>query len=237
MKTIAMYSIQPVLAEGLRNLLEDVDGVCFSEFYPDADLMQARFQESGAPDVLVIDMTASLSLPALSRLSEAAPRTAIVLWLETAAVEFATQALQMGVRGVLLKNARLEMHAECLRDVAAGRLWVQSEIGNKLLSAKQTNLTRRERQLMVLLAQGLKNKQIAWQLQITEGTVKVYLSHLFRKVGVGDRFELALLALRNMVPDQGGALEAPAPAEGCFTAFTMPRMIASTSPRPVAYGS
>jgi DNA-binding CsgD family transcriptional regulator len=58
-------------------------------------------------------------------------------------------------------------------------------------------LTRREGQLVMLLSQGLKNKEISAALSISEGTVKVYLSRLFQKVGAKDRFELALYGLRN----------------------------------------
>jgi DNA-binding CsgD family transcriptional regulator len=72
-------------------------------------------------------------------------------------------------------------------------------------------LTKRESQLVALLSQGLKNKEIASTLQISEGTVKVYLSRLFQKVGVKDRFELALYGLKNLqnmagdAPGDGGA--------------------------------
>jgi DNA-binding CsgD family transcriptional regulator len=68
-------------------------------------------------------------------------------------------------------------------------------------------LTKRESQLVSLLSQGLKNKEIATTLTISEGTVKVYLSRLFQKVGVKDRFELALYGLRNLQNMSG---EAPA---------------------------
>jgi DNA-binding CsgD family transcriptional regulator len=60
------------------------------------------------------------------------------------------------------------------------------------------SLTQREGQLVTLLSQGLKNKEIATTLMISEGTVKVYLSRLFQKVGVKDRFELALFGLKNL---------------------------------------
>src|SRR6185503_15843601 len=63
-------------------------------------------------------------------------------------------------------------------------------------------LTQREGQLVSLLSQGLKNKEIAVTLMIGEGTVKVYLSRLFRKVGVKDRFELALFGLKNLTTGQ-----------------------------------
>ena len=63
-------------------------------------------------------------------------------------------------------------------------------------------LTQREGQLVSLLSQGLKNKEIATTLMISEGTVKVYLSRLFQKVGVKDRFELALFGLKNLTTGQ-----------------------------------
>jgi DNA-binding NarL/FixJ family response regulator len=206
MKNIAMYCSHPILVAGLRNLVEQIPGFVFSAAWPKEDSVTDEACRTGSPDVFVVDVTPAVTLSALHCLKESAPGVAIVLWLDSIAIEYAIQALQMGIQGIVLKTAPLESHLECLRQVAAGHIWIQNEISNKLLSTKQTNLTRRERQLMGLLAQGLKNKQIAWQLQISEGTVKVYLSHLFRKVGVSDRFELALLALRNMVPEQGEAL-------------------------------
>src|SRR5208283_3565117 len=69
------------------------------------------------------------------------------------------------------------------------------------LSAKMIALTKREGQLVTLLSQGLKNKEIATALSISEGTVKVYMSRLFQKLGVKDRFELALYGLKNLAPD------------------------------------
>ena len=74
------------------------------------------------------------------------------------------------------------------------------------MSARRYALTRREGQLVTLLSQGLKNKEITTALGISEGTVKVCLSRLFQKLGVKDRFELALYGLKNLTPG-GGSLE------------------------------
>jgi len=68
-------------------------------------------------------------------------------------------------------------------------------------------LTGREGQLVALIAQGLKNKELAYALGITEGTVKVYLSRVFKKLGVNDRFDLALYAIRNVVTGQNAGAE------------------------------
>ena len=77
----------------------------------------------------------------------------------------------------------------------------------QLLLTKRVSLTGREGQLVALIAQGLKNKELAYALGITEGTVKVYLSRVFKKLGVNDRFDLALYAIRNVVTGQNAGAE------------------------------
>ena len=84
----------------------------------------------------------------------------------------------------------------------AGELWFEKALTDSFLCARRVALTQREGQLVSLLSQGLKNKEIATTLMISEGTVKVYLSRLFQKVGVKDRFELALFGLKNLTTGQ-----------------------------------
>jgi DNA-binding CsgD family transcriptional regulator len=94
--------------------------------------------------------------------------------------------------------------------VAEGGLWFEETLKTSFSNAKAVALTRRESQLVSLLSHGLKNKEIASTLFITEGTVKVYLSRLFQKLGVKDRFELALYGLKNL-PAGTALLETPQP--------------------------
>jgi DNA-binding CsgD family transcriptional regulator len=91
---------------------------------------------------------------------------------------------------------------KCLQKVNAGELWFEKALTDSFLCARRVALTQREGQLVSLLSQGLKNKEIATMLTISEGTVKVYLSRLFQKVGVKDRFELALFGLKNLTTGQ-----------------------------------
>ena len=95
---------------------------------------------------------------------------------------------------------------------------------DSFLSAKRIALTKREGQLVSLLSQGLKNKEIASMLLISEGTVKVYLSRLFQKVGVKDRFELALYGLKNLTTGHGTLEKAPVTTDRSSTSLpeTMP---------------
>jgi two-component system, NarL family, nitrate/nitrite response regulator NarL len=154
--------------------------------------------QSQRPDVLLIDLISDVTFGVLTQLRRDAPGCRIVLWVRTISTELAYQAMELGVRGVLRKTLPPELLIKCLDKVSEGELWFDKTLTANFLSAKMIALTKREGQLISLLSQGLKNKEIAATLSISEGTVKVYLSRLFQKVGVKDRFELALYGLRNL---------------------------------------
>jgi len=128
--------------------------------------------------------------------------TKIVLWVNSISTELAFQAMGLGVRGILRKTLATDLQVKCLQKVQAGELWFEKALTDSFLCARRVALTQREGQLVSLLSQGLKNKEIATTLMISEGTVKVYLSRLFQKVGVKDRFELALFGLKNLTTGQ-----------------------------------
>jgi DNA-binding NarL/FixJ family response regulator len=150
------------------------------------------------PDVLLIDLTPDVTFGILTQLHRELPNCRIILWVRAISTELAYQAMELGVRGVLRKTLPPELLVKCLSKVSEGELWFDKTLTASFLSAKMISLTKRESQLVSLLSQGLKNKEIATTLSISEGTVKVYLSRLFQKVGVKDRFELALYGLRNL---------------------------------------
>ena len=117
--------------------------------------------------------------------------------------------MALGVRGILRKTLPSDLLIKCLQRVNEGEFWFEKALTDSFLSAKRIALTKREGQLVSLLSQGLKNKEIASMLLISEGTVKVYLSRLFQKVGVKDRFELALYGLKNLTTGHGTLERAP----------------------------
>jgi len=160
------------------------------------------------PDLVLIEVTPEISLDMLKRLTASAGQSPVILWVDTVSTEFASQVLVLGIRGILRRNLPVDLLIKCLEKVAAGELWLEKGLTDRLLSSKRVVVTPRQRELMVLLAQGRKNKEIAHLLGITEGSVKVYLSQLFQKLGVNDRFELAVFALKNFGMDQSG--ESPA---------------------------
>jgi DNA-binding NarL/FixJ family response regulator len=134
-------------------------------------------------DVLLMDLTSDVTLAVLSELQQSAPGCKIVLWANTVSTELAFQVMGLGVRGVLRRTLGPDLIVKCLQRVYQGELWFEKALTDRFLSSTRIPLTNREGQLVALLSQGMKNKEIAAQLMITEGTVKVYLSKLFHKVG------------------------------------------------------
>jgi DNA-binding NarL/FixJ family response regulator len=207
MTKVTLYCVQPVLIAGFQTILDRLDGFTGNICMSLTDLMDHIGTER--PQLIVFEVTSTIDLETLRKVIACDRDAAIILWVDEVSAEFASQAISLGVRGLLRRSLPIEIQARCLDKVAAGEMWVEKTLSNKLLSTRRIALTPRERQLVVLVAQGLKNKEIAYTLGISEGTVKVYLCRLFSKTGVNDRLELALFALKNLFVSQ--ACEAALP--------------------------
>jgi DNA-binding NarL/FixJ family response regulator len=220
MLNVLLYTTQPILALGLAAALEASNcrlaRVCCGMPGLREALARTRF------DVLLIEATPELSTEMLSELNAAAQGAPIVIWVDPVSTEFVAQALSLGVRGVLRKNLSAKLQVRCLETVGAGELWVEKEMVASLLRTKRIVLGERERQLVTLLAQGLKNKEIGYRLGLSEGTVKVYLSRLFQKVGASDRFALALYAIENVLDNRCSSAGSEVPARPIASATRIP---------------
>ena len=170
------------------NLLE----VCRSH----PELLQAASRSQ--PDVIVCGLSRETELNGIRELQMMAQDAHIVLWARELSTELAHQAVEMGVRGFLSTTASPAHFRECLQISARGELWMESSLTMNLLNNRPVSLSKRQSELVGLLTQGLKNKEIATALGISEGTVKAYLTTLYEKVGARDRFELALFGLKNL---------------------------------------
>jgi two-component system nitrate/nitrite response regulator NarP len=154
-----------------------------------------------APDLLLLDvnMPDGGGLDILRQLR--ATRRAPAVILLTAGMDD-TQILtadKLGPEGMVLKTSDPALLLECMEEVRKGGRWVDPEIEERTRQAKDRasrapSLTPRERELIELVRQGLRNRDIAAQLGVTEGTVKVYLHAIFDKLGVDNRTELAMRA-------------------------------------------
>lgn len=199
MSNVLLCADEPILAEGLRRILDNVPGLDLVGCCPRLEDLRGQI-EALQPDILLVDLTADVTFSVLSGLREAVSTSRIVLWVHAISTELALQSMSLGVRGILRRTLPVETLVRCLMRVNEGELWFEKALTDSIMTARSYSLTRREGQLVALLSQGLKNKEIATALNISEGTVKVYMSRLFQKLGVKDRFELALYGLRNLAP-------------------------------------
>ena len=195
MKHIVLCSNHPVLIAGFQHAI----GTSNAFFVSVQETEKLGYLPRRA-DVVVIDVTPELTLERIEQLTRALFR--LVLWVDNAVTEFVAQALALGVMGILRKSSEFEAYIDCLEKVSEAEIWVEAEIGRRLLSTRTARLTNRERQIIGMLARGYSNKELGFRLGITEGTVKFYLSRLYVKVGATDRFELALVGLKNIAFNQ-----------------------------------
>jgi two-component system, NarL family, nitrate/nitrite response regulator NarL len=192
---VALFSDEPLALGALQALLGSSAGLrVVAAESQTASLIEAVRDRK--PEVVLVDLSPDADLGIVRDLQQAAPGSKVVLWTRGVAMEVAWHAVELGIKGILLKTLAPELLVKCLHRVAAGELWLDSSLTKVMLTSRPVRLTPRESQLVVLLARGLKNKEIAAELSISEGTVKVYLSKLFEKVGAKDRFELALFGLK-----------------------------------------
>jgi two-component system nitrate/nitrite response regulator NarL len=188
---VFLLSDQPVLLRGFEHVLADsgfeVTGSC------PAAAFAASVVATRPPDVLLLDITAGLTFADLSELHGCVPDCPVVLWADALPLELMFKTLEFGVRGIVRRNVQPEQLVESLRKVAAGELQIGFGVrnGDSPQPRHGVSLTPREREIVAFLRQGMRNKQIASEMGITEGTVKIYLFRLFHKLGVRNRFELA----------------------------------------------
>ena len=154
------------------------------------------------PDILLLDLQMpdgnGMEVVRKLRASDAAPAIVIL----TAAVDDISllEARSLGVAGMVLKNSDPAYLLECLDQVRDGSSWIDPELSarEEQLSGStgkhRPSLAPRERQLVRFVRQGLRNREIAAELGVTEGTVKVYLHNIFDKLNVNSRTELAVRA-------------------------------------------
>jgi DNA-binding NarL/FixJ family response regulator len=198
----------PLILQGLRQLFELQPDFRVLAYCATVDeTLQAVRQHR--PDVLILDlrMPDTGGLTVLRRMKEEKLPTRVVLLTGVADEDEILEAMRLGARGVVLKDTPPDLVLQCVRAVHAGAQWLERRSTGHLLDKFlqlearrrqiESGLTLREVEILRMVDAGLRNKEIANRLSISEGTVKVHLHHIFEKLGVPNRLELLRYAKAN----------------------------------------
>ena len=192
------------------------------ESEPDLKLVSEPFTVANAlsaadrlnPDVLLLAGSGDSheALTVMERIHASKNNVKIVLLVESENQSALVRAVRAGCRGILQKDCTSELLFKCVRKVCEGELWLDRATTSQVLQqftaeqqpqkpkerdARNSPLSPREREIVLLVVQGFKNKELAERLVISEQTVKNHMHNIFDKVGVSDRLELALYAIHN----------------------------------------
>jgi two-component system, NarL family, nitrate/nitrite response regulator NarL len=197
---VLLVDDHPMIGAALEMLLRETDYQLLGRV---CTVAEANKQISRVkPDLLLLDVNLpdGSGLDVLRRLSRS--RSSLKVILLTAGMDDAQLLLaaELEPEGMVLKTSDPGLLLECMDAVMAGEPWIDPEIAERSRHAQERAasvppLTRRERELIDLVRQGLRNRDIAAELGVTEGTVKVYLHAIFDKLHVENRTELALRAV------------------------------------------
>jgi len=210
---IVIADDHPIVRVGLKKLLLLEDDFEIVGEAGDGREVLEKVQELD-PDVLLLDLRMPNldGLSALQALQQSNKHTRVIVLTASEDKNEFVQAMKLGCSGIVLKQTAPDLIVKSIRKVHAGEIWLDSHTTAAVMRQFQTGteansmapggkgrerspLSAREREIVALVAQGYKNKEMAEKMFISEQTVKNHLHNIFDKLGVSDRLELALYAI------------------------------------------
>lgn len=203
-----------IFRDGLRKLLDSDEQISVvGEASNGTECMQLLGKLK--PDVLLLDlrMPDKDGLAVLETVNFDTTPTRVIVVTAAEDDRDVVRAMRLGARGVVLKQSATDLLIKSIYKVHAGEIWLDQHMTAEVMKAFQTSaesgsrrdkplLSDREREIVQLVAQGYRNREIGEKLFISEQTVKNHLHNIFDKLGVSDRLELALYALHHRIIDE-----------------------------------
>ncbi len=204
----------PIFRDGMRKLLEgESDVTIVGEASSGTECIQLLGKLK--PDILLLDlrMPDKDGLAVLEEVNFDALQTKVIVVTATEDDRDVVRAMRLGARGVVLKQSATELLLRSIRKVHQGEIWLDQRMTAEVMKAftksaeggvrrEKPLLSDREKEIVQLVAQGYRNREIGEKLFISEQTVKNHLHNIFDKLGVSDRLELALYAIHHRLIDQ-----------------------------------
>jgi two-component system nitrate/nitrite response regulator NarL len=203
-----------IFRDGLRKLLSDADDVSIigeASNGVECVKMLAKLK----PDILLLDlrMPEKDGLAVLEEVNFETTTTRVIVLTAAEDDRDVVRAMRLGARGVVLKQSASDLLLKSIRKVADGEIWLDNRMTAEVIDAFKKSaeagqrrekplLSEREKEIVQLVAQGFRNREIGEKLFISEQTVKNHLHNIFDKLGVSDRLELALYAIHHRLIDQ-----------------------------------
>lgn len=211
---IVLADDHPIVRDGLRKLLmleEDIEVV--GEASDGREVVQVVHDTR--PDILILDLRMPYmdGLATLQALHSAEKKVKVIILTASEDKNEFVQAMKLGCSGIVLKQTAPDLIVKSIRKVYGGEIWLDSHTTAAVMrqfaapgdptipgappqkGRERSPLSQREREIVSLVAQGYKNREMAEKMFISEQTVKNHLHNIFDKLGVSDRLELALYAI------------------------------------------
>ncbi len=210
---VVLADDHPVFLTGLQSLIGtdpsfDVVATCSDG----RSALQAILETQPDLAVLDISMPSLTGIEVLAGVRSRGLKTRVIFLTASAGDHQIVQAILHGADGLMLKDTAADALLECMRAVSTGRRWVPDDLITSALKREEgrraaahqieNGLTPREREIVTLTADGQSNKEIARQIGITEGTVKLHLHKIYQKLGISNRASLTAFAIlyRDQLP-------------------------------------
>ena len=202
---------RPIFRDGLRRLLQTEPRLrIVGETRPGLDA--ATLVRNLRPDILLVDFAPPSTFETLQILADAGEQVRTIILAEFVDRAELTRALELGARGLVLRDSAADVLFKSIHSVLAGQYWIASDavvdasaslrkLDAELRSRRLFGLTPRELEIVRMVVGASTNKEIGQKLAIGENTVKSHLTHIFNKVGASSRIELALFAAHHRLLD------------------------------------